>query len=122
MAIILSSTSASTPLRYGDGSDGNVVIKSGYTITMKQLYATAEEEEPYETDKRGGFITFSEDSETKKLKGRTSRKLITFKIPPDKIMPEKKYDLKVKIEGSDKRGRTSTYRFELKGLYELINK
>ena len=42
-------------------------------VTIKSLYAVAEEEEPYPTGKKGGFISFGDDKETRKLKGWTSR-------------------------------------------------
>ena len=85
-------------------------------IEIDQLYASTEEEPPYETTKRGGFISFGDKTEKKKLKGRTVRKLVSFRIPNEKILPDRTYFIIVKVEDTNKRGKVKRYRFGIKGF------
>lgn len=87
----------------------------------KSLYATGEEEAPYETTTRGGLIDFGSKTKEKNLQGRVVRKLAKFTISPEQILPGKEYELWVRVESSASRGRISTYRFNLENFPELVN-
>ena len=90
--------------------------------SIKEILATLEDEAPYETIKRGGFITFDENKKTKDLQGTVVRKMFKFKIPPEKIIPGGKYQLwvKSKEEGYNRRGKRLSYKFDLEKLPQLI--
>lgn len=93
--------------------------------TVKQVYASLEEEAPYETTKIGGFIAFSGRESTKRLKGGVSRKLFKFIIPGDKIVEGGKYYLKVKINSVKQKnglpGKATRFKFYLEKLPLLYN-
>jgi len=96
-------------------------------ISITQLFATTEKEEPYPTKKRGGLISFGDGAETKKIKGAVVRKLFKFKIPPEKIKPDGKYQIWVKLkeEGSKvkrREGKITLFKFDLEKLPELTRK
>jgi len=92
-------------------------------VTVKKVYATSEEEAPYITRKRGGLITFDDKKKTKKPKGSVDRKLATFKINKDKIIKGKRYEVwvRVKKEGAGRRGKLTSYKFNLEKLPELVH-
>lgn len=91
-------------------------------VAIKTVYATEEEEVPYETATRGAFISFGTEPKNKKLKGRVARKLAKFRVSSDKILPDKKYRLWVKVENTKKRGRIRTYKFDLDELPALLQR
>lgn len=93
-------------------------------IEIEQLFATTEEEPPYETKERGGFISFSDDTKTKSLKGTVVRKMFKFKIPPEKIVEDGHYQIwvKVKEEGHGRQGKMTSYKFDLEELPRLVKK
>lgn len=87
---------------------------------VESLYASGEEEMPYKTTTRGGLVDFGPKSKEKNLQGRVTRKLVKFKILPEKITPSEEYELWVRLESSASRGRISTYRFNLENFAELV--
>jgi len=92
---------------------------------VKTVYASLEEEAPYETSKIGGFISFVSNKSNKKLKGGVSRKLFTFVIPVDKIRENGKYYLRVKINSEKQKsgsaGKRTDFKFYLDDLYSLCH-
>lgn len=89
----------------------------------RTLYSKVEgEEAAFPTEDRGGFIRFSEKTKDKKLKGTLTRELHKFKIPADKIIPNKRYQLWVKVESMRKSGKITNFKFDLKELPQLISK
>jgi hypothetical protein len=99
---------------------GRIVAK-----TVKQVYAAAEDEEPYITVKRGGFIRFGKKEKKKHLEGDTSRKQFVFELPLDKITADGKYELRIKVGTVKQRGgtgsRKTTFNFNLDELPKLVN-
>jgi len=90
---------------------------------IEQVYAGLEEEAPYRTTKRSGFISFESRTATKKLKGTVVRKLYRFKMDREKIVSDGLYQLwiKIKEEGSRRKGRITPYKFDLDKLPELLS-
>ena len=94
-------------------------------ISITQLFATTEKEEPYPTKKRGGLISFGDDTEIKVVKGAVVRKLFKFKIPPEKIKPDGKYQIWVKLKEEASKttkrvGKITSFKFDLEKLPQLI--
>ena len=92
-------------------------------ITIAQVYATGEQEEPYETTKIGGFLSRSKP--TKKLfNGSVSRKQVRFKVPAGKIKKGADYQLKVKVgsvkQASGSGAKITRFWFHLEDLPEQI--
>jgi len=108
--------------------DNVIVIGPGIdrvsATKITQVFATTEEEAPYTTTKRKGFISFAPDEKTKKIKGTVVRQLYTFKIPPEKIKPKGKYELWVKVrqDTAKKKGKLTRFKFGLDKLPELMKK
>ncbi len=85
------------------------------------LLATAEEERPYPTSKKDrAFIDFRQKAETKIAKGALTRELMIFKIPRNKIVKGKKYQLWVQVESLQRGGKYKTFKFHLDNLPGLM--
>jgi len=94
--------------------------------TIKQLYATLEDQETeYDTYKIGGFVG-SDRPKVKPLSGSITRKIATFEIPVDKIERDKKYFIRVRVsaakQAAGRAGRNTKFRFELGKLAEALGK
>jgi len=89
--------------------------------TREILTATAEEEAPFSTTKLGGLIRYSEKTKEKKAKGTLTKELAKFKIPADKIIPGKRYQLWVDVQSVQKKGRPVRFKFDLENLAQLIS-
>ena len=121
---------ASVRMTEGRPTVENVIIQGTklgtiVPVTVKQIYASGQEEPPYETTTRGGFISFNPGAKSKRLKGGVSRKLATFNIPKDKIVPGGKYYIKVKInsakQSAGKPGKSTRFKFDISNIIELIH-
>ncbi|MFC1658822.1 hypothetical protein ACFL1D_05510 [Candidatus Omnitrophota bacterium] len=89
------------------------------------LYPKAEDQEAfYKTkDIEGGIIRLKKREKKKKLKeGALTKELIRFKIPTDKIVKKKRYQLWVKIESLQRGGQFESFKFELKDFPELVHR
>jgi hypothetical protein len=86
------------------------------------LYPRAEDEELfYKTkDVEAGLIRLSKREKKKKLEGTLTKELARFKIPKDKIVTKKRYQLRVQVESMQRGGQLEKYRFDLKDLPQLI--
>ncbi|MFH1655550.1 MAG: hypothetical protein ABH954_02945 [Candidatus Omnitrophota bacterium] len=71
-------------------------------------------------DKEGGILRFSKRESKKKIKGTLTKELVKFKIPTDKIKEKKRYELKIKIESSQRPGQFKNFDFDLEKLHEAI--
>ncbi|MBN1794423.1 MAG: hypothetical protein JW844_05610 [Candidatus Omnitrophica bacterium] len=93
------------------------------SATKEVLDPTVEEEEPFPTTKRGGFISFGDREETKKAKGAVIKELIRFKLPADKIVAheKKKYELWIKVQGIQRHKRIQSFAFVLEDLPEKLS-
>ncbi|MFH1782824.1 MAG: hypothetical protein ABH848_04335 [Candidatus Omnitrophota bacterium] len=89
-------------------------------IEKKEVLLQGLEEEPYPTKKRRGFISFDPKSEKKRGKGTLTRELVDFKIPKDRLVKGKKYQLWVQIESLQRGGGYATFKFDLEDLAELV--
>ncbi len=85
------------------------------------LLATAEEDKPFPTKRKDmAFISFSKGEETKKARGTLTRELVTFRIPPERVVKGKRYELWVQIESLQVGGGYKTFKFDLGNIGELI--
>ncbi len=86
-------------------------------LTKEILYPKAEEEDEelvFPTkDVQGGYIRFSKKTRDKKTQGALTREMVKFKIPIEKILPNKPYELRVKIESMQTPGEIETFEFPL---------
>lgn len=86
------------------------------------LYPKAEDEELiFLTTDEVGNIRFTKRTKEKKIKGTLTKELVQFKIPTDKIMPNKRYQLWIQVEGMQGPGRRESFKFDLKDLSKFIS-
>jgi len=97
---------------------GRISPKTSETVT-----ATVEDEAPFPTTKRGGFISFGKKTETKEAKGTLTKELFRFRIPTDKIVPGKRYQIWVKVQSrkGKEKGKIRGFKFDLESLAQLIS-
>lgn len=85
--------------------------------SKQALLATAAEEKPFLTKKKDkAFINLTKEEEFKVGKGTLTRESFTFRIPRDRILKEKKYELWVQIESMLEGGRYRTFKFALENF------
>lgn len=86
------------------------------------LYPKAEDEELiFLTTDELGSIRFTKKTKQKEVKGTLTKELAQFKIPTDKIMPNKRYQLWIKVESMQGPGQRESFKFDLKNLSKLIS-
>jgi len=87
------------------------------------LLPTAEDKElSFPTrDMEGGIIGFTKRTKDKKPKGTLTKDLVKFRIPTDKLIPNKGYQLKIKVESMQRPGQFINFKFELKNLAQLTS-
>jgi hypothetical protein len=116
-AIIYARMYAAKPKIYTVYLIGPKLGRLGF-LTKEILYPKAEEEEQelvFPTkDVEGGYIRFSKRTKDKKTKGTLTREVVKFKVPTQKILPKKRYELRVKVESMQTPGKTESFRFSLK--------
>ena len=89
--------------------------------TREILAARTEEEAPFSTIRLGGFTGDTKKTKEKKPKGTLTKELAKFKIPADKIIPGKRYQLWVDVQSVQKKGRPMRFKFDLENLAQLIS-
>ena len=89
-------------------------------IAKETIYDTLVEEEPFETTRQTGFISFGDRTEDKKSKGTLTRELFQFRIPTSRIKEGKKYQLWIKVQGMQRDVKEESFKFNLEGLPELL--
>ncbi len=73
-----------------------------------------EEEDPYLIRSEGGVISRGEKKKYKKPKGTLTKELFKIKVPWEKIVPDKRYQLWVDVESKTRGGeRPKKFRFNL---------
>ncbi len=88
----------------------------------KTLFSAVEDEETiFSTEDKGAFIRFSKSREDRELKGTLTRELHKFRIPVEKILPNKRYQLWVKVESMQDPGRIDNFKFDLENFSELVS-
>lgn len=91
-------------------------------VTREDVPPSVEEEEPYPITKEDGFITFRKRTKLKTPKGTLAKELFKLKVPVEKIVPGKRYQLWVEVESKAKRGKKSKkFKFNLENLAELVS-
>ena len=90
--------------------------------TRQDLPVTLEEEDPYNITRVDGEISFKKRTKVKKPKGTLTKELFKIKVPVDKIIPGKRYQLWVEVESKRQAGRIPKFKFDLKKLPELVLK
>jgi len=85
----------------------------------KNIPLGLEEEDPYEIKRKGHWRPGSFRTERKKLKGTVTRERFLFKIPWDKIVPGKKYQLWIDVDSKTREGKGKKYKFALDKLAEF---
>jgi len=87
------------------------------------VYPQAEDiEKSFPTDVQGGLIQFSPRTRDKIGKGTLTKELVKFKIPAGKIMPNRRYELRIRVEDMQDTAASEGFVFPLKDLPELIHK
>ncbi|MBU1906199.1 MAG: hypothetical protein KJ923_04285 [Candidatus Omnitrophica bacterium] len=86
------------------------------------LYPKAEDEEAFykTTELEGGLIRFSKKTKEKKLKGTLTKEFCRFKIPTEKIMPNKRYQLWIQLQDMQRSDQPVKFKFDLEELPGLI--
>ena len=88
----------------------------------EEIPVTVEEDQAYPVTKKGGLFSFGNKTKVKKLKGSLTKELFQFKIPRDKIISGKRYQLWVDLESKNKGGdRPTKFKFNLEKLAEILN-
>ena len=90
--------------------------------TRQDLPITLKEEDPYNITRVDGMISFGKRTRVKKPKGTLTKELFRIKLPVDKIISGKLYQLWVEVESKRRGGRIPKFKFDLKKLPELVLK
>ncbi|MDP8233900.1 MAG: hypothetical protein P9M06_03755 [Candidatus Saelkia tenebricola] len=86
------------------------------------LYPTMEGEEPFPTKEREGFISFDDKVKVKEASGTLTKELLKFRIPMDKIVPGKRYQIWVKIESMQRGGDKESFKFNIEDFSQYFSK
>lgn len=87
----------------------------------EELTLEFEEDKPFPTTKKGGFISFGKKKKTKQPEGTLTQELFRFQFPWEKIVPKKRYQLWVDIESKTRGGdRPMKFRFDLEKIHDII--
>jgi hypothetical protein len=81
-----------------------------------------EDEETFEVTRLDGLIKFGSRTREKVPLGRLNRVLFKLKVPVDKIVSGKKYELVVEVESEEKAKRVPKFTFELEDFAEKISR
>ncbi len=88
----------------------------------EEIPVSIEEEKAYPVTKKGGLLSFGDKTEVKKLEGALTKEPFKIKIPQDRIIPGKRYQLWVYLESKTRGGgRPVKFRFNLEKLAEVLN-
>jgi len=90
--------------------------------TKEILYPTVEEEGLYPMTKPDGFLGLTKKTKMEKTKGTLTKELVKFKIPSDRVISGRRYQLWVKVESLQAGGEEKEFKFELKNLAELLSR
>lgn len=90
-------------------------------IARKTIVAGVDEPEPFEVTKEHGWIVFGKRKKVRELEGTLTKELFKIKIPKDKIVCGKKYQLWVEIESKTQGGRAEKFKFKLEDFPSLFH-
>jgi hypothetical protein len=90
--------------------------------SKETIYPKAEEEEEvsFPTTDLVGTIRFSKRTQEKAASGTLTRELSKFKVPAQKILPNKRYELRILVESMQNPGKTESFFFPLKDFDKLF--
>lgn len=88
--------------------------------TRKTIVAGVDEPEPFEVTKEHGWLVIGKRKKVRELKGTLTKELFKIKIPKEKIVCGKRYELWVEIESKTRGGRAEKFKFKLEDFPELI--
>jgi hypothetical protein len=91
-------------------------------LERQSLRATAKDKQLiFETkDREGGFIRFTKRTKKKKMQGAITKELIKFKIPTKRVIPKKRYELRIKLESGQIPGKYYNFKFRIEDLAGLL--
>ncbi|MFH1641024.1 MAG: hypothetical protein ABIA66_03560 [Candidatus Omnitrophota bacterium] len=92
------------------------------SVSRETFYPKAEEiEKPFPTTKvKGGLIFLTKKTENKIAKGTVTKELLKFRIPKEKIMSARRYELRITVESMQEPVIRKSVRFELKDFAGLL--
>lgn len=90
-------------------------------IARKTIVAGVDEPEAFEVTKEHGWIVFGKRKKVRELEGTLTKELFKIKIPKEKIVCKKKYQLWVEIESKTQGGRAEKFKFKLKDFPSLFH-
>ncbi|MFH1622501.1 MAG: hypothetical protein ABIA97_05195 [Candidatus Omnitrophota bacterium] len=90
-------------------------------IARKTIVAGVDEPEPFEVTKEHGWVVFGKRKKVRELEGTLTKELFKIKIPKDKVVCGKKYQLWVEIESKTEGGRAEKFKFKLKDFPSLFH-
>jgi len=105
----------------------NDVLVSGpklgkeHYIARKTIVAGVDEPEAFEVTKEHGWLVFGKRKKVRELEGTLTKELFKIKIPKEKIVCKKKYQLWVEIESKTQGGRAEKFKFKLKDFPSLFH-
>ncbi len=83
----------------------------------EEIPLALKEDDPYLVRSEGGVVSSGEKRKKKKLKGTVAKELFKIKVPWEKIVPDKRYQLWVDVESKTRGGgRPQKYRFNLENF------
>lgn len=89
--------------------------------SRETLYPQAEDEDlTFPTTDLVGTIRFSKRTQDKKATGALTRELVKFKIPVNKILPKKRYELRVQVESMQSPGMPQNFSFKLQDFAQSL--
>ncbi len=85
------------------------------------LYPAMEGEESFPTKEREGFISFDEKVKTKEARGTLTKELLKFRIPADRIIAGRRYQIWVKVESMQRSGDRESFKFDLENFPQFFS-
>jgi hypothetical protein len=90
-------------------------------IARKTIVAGVDEPEPFEVTKEHGWIVLGKRKKVRELEGTLTKELFKIKIPKEKVVCKKKYQLWVEIESKTQGGRAEKFKFKLEDFPSLFH-
>ena len=87
----------------------------------KTIVAGVDEPKPFEVTKEHGWVVFGQRKKVRELEGTLTKELFKIKIPREKIVCGKKYELWVEIESQTQGGRAEKFKFSLEDFPSLFH-
>ena len=99
---------------------GAGIGRLSYT-TREDVPVSIEEEDPYEVNTKRTMLS-RKKTKVKRLKGAVTKELFKFKLPTDKFVAGKPYQLWVEIISKTRGGGApQKFKFDLEGIYQALS-